>query len=389
MKIHRLFAACAAIVVSATGLSQLTEAPFHAYDRKNGDVTLDNVVDISDVILLAKYTVEAAGAFSEAAKENADADHDGLINAADCVYIMKWIAKLVPDEEFFAVPAETTTAVTTETMPETTTTATQYDMSGFAWQWPEVFLQDDSVEITENSYRSHDVAIEITDCISEEDELAYYVCDIYIRDINCLRGAFAKGSYMEPRSGQTDSVTNMAKENNAILAMNADYVEIRDTGVVYRNGVLYRDVRKGDVCTIYKNGVMDLKEKDEFEALTDADKTDIWHTFCFGPILVRDGVAESGIKSSISGENPRSGIGFYEPGHYCFVMVDGRQPGYSMGVTLDEFAQIFAELGCTQAYNLDGGRSAEIVFNGKTYDKPYLGGRYSSDIVYICENPEK
>ena len=60
-----------------------------------------------------------------------------------------------------------------------------------------------------------------------------------------------------------------------------------------------------------------------------------------------------------------------------------------MGVTLDEFAQIFDELGCTQAYNLDGGRSAEIVFNGKTYDKPYLGGRYSSDIVYICENPEK
>ena len=388
MNVRRFFAQLTAAMISA---SVLVQGAFSvsAASRMNGDVTLDGQVDISDVIAIARYAGESLKLDSEEARLNANCNHDKYVNAEDCLFALRYIARLIPAEEFFALPDETTAPVDETTVETTETTASPYDMSGFAWQWPEVFAQDDSVTITENSYRSHDVAIQITDHILPEEELAYFVCDIHIRDINCFRGAFAKGSFMEPRSGQTDSVKHMAADNNAILAMNADYVEIRDTGVVYRNGILYRDVRKDDVCTIHKNGVMDLKDKNEFDELVDAEKTDIWHTLCFGPMLVRDDVAATGIKSSISGLNPRSGIGYYEPGHYCFIMVDGRQEGYSMGVTLDEFAQIFKELGCSQAYNLDGGRSSEIVFNGKTYDKPYLGGRYSSDIIYICENPEK
>ena len=388
MNARRIFASLAAVVLSTAALSQF-DLSASAASRLNGDVTLDGIVDISDVIAIARFASESLKLDSQEAVLNANCNRDKYVNAEDCIYALRFIAKLIPEEEFYTIPEDTTTATTETTVETTETTASPYDLSGFAWQWPEVFAQDDSITITENSYRSHDVAIQITDHILPEEELAYFVCDIHIRDINCFRGAFAKGSFMEPRSGQTDSIKHMAADNNAILAMNADYVEIRETGVVYRNGILYRDVRKGDVCTIHQNGVMDLKDKNEFDALVDEDKADIWHTLCFGPMLVRDGVAATGIKSSISGLNPRSGIGYYEPGHYCFVMVDGRQEGYSMGVTLDEFAQIFKELGVTQAYNLDGGRSSEIVFNGKTYDKPYLGGRYSSDIIYICENPEK
>ena len=101
-----------------------------------------------------------------------------------------------------------------------------------------------------------------------------------------------------------------------------------------------------------------------------------------------DSVPLSGFSSNIAVANPRSGWGYYEPGHYCFVQCDGRQDGYSIGMTLDEFAALFGELGVKEAYNLDGGQSSEMVFNGETVNKPYNGGRYSSDILYICEIPE-
>ena len=60
----------------------------------------------------------------------------------------------------------------------------------------------------------------------------------------------------------------------------------------------------------------------------------------------------------VQGLNPRSAVGYYEPGHYCFVVIDGRQPGYSKGATLMQLAQLFESLGCKEAYNLDGGKSA-------------------------------
>jgi exopolysaccharide biosynthesis protein len=69
-----------------------------------------------------------------------------------------------------------------------------------------------------------------------------------------------------------------------------------------------------------------------------------------------------------------------------FVVVDGRNPGYSKGVTMSEFAQIFKDLGCTTAYNLDGGGSSTMYFLGNMVNNP-LGKdneRRISDILYIA-----
>ena len=79
---------------------------------------------------------------------------------------------------------------------------------------------------------------------------------------------------------------------------------------------------------------------------------------------------------------------YFEPGHYCFITVDGRQSGYSRGLEIDRFAQLFADLGCTVAYNLDGGQSSVMTFNQQVYNQPYLGGRNSGDILLIRELPE-
>lgn len=82
--------------------------------------------------------------------------------------------------------------------------------------------------------------------------------------------------------------------------------------------------------------------------------------------------------------NPRAAIGYVAPGHYKFVVVDGRQDGYSAGVTMSQLAQLMKEEGCLTAYNLDGGKSAVMYYNGTAVSKPIGGvGRTISDIIYI------
>ncbi|HRE30086.1 MAG TPA: phosphodiester glycosidase family protein [Anaerolineales bacterium] len=88
---------------------------------------------------------------------------------------------------------------------------------------------------------------------------------------------------------------------------------------------------------------------------------------------------------SIQGSHPRTGIGIIDANHFVFVVVDGREQGYSRGVTLEEFAQIFSSLGATEAYNIDGGGSSTMYFNGRVVNNP-LGEnkeRGTSDILYL------
>lgn len=336
-----------------------------------------------------------------------------------------------------------------------------YDPAGFADQWPGQFTAEGVVESDGDSYRSHDLSIQLSrhfqgrlngdlnddqtvditdavlccrviaedaaevnaegllnaDCdnngdVSLEDArrllqylnhdlttvdfftnrtLTYVVADIYVRDINSFRGAFAKGTFPEKGSAQLESIKKMAADNNAILAINCDYCEIRSNGITCRNGVMYRDTQRAEVAVIYKDGVMDVLTDAEYRALTPEQVGNIWQTTSFAPGLVKDGVQQREFYGSVYTElHPRSGIGYYEPGHYCLVQVDGRQPGYSNGVTIAEFAEIMHGLGVQEAYNMDGGSSSEIVFLGQTYNHPSgiqagsSGGRYNSDILYFC-----
>ena len=88
----------------------------------------------------------------------------------------------------------------------------------------------------------------------------------------------------------------------------------------------------------------------------------------------------------INDRAPRSAIGYYDPGHYCLVSVDGRQGSYSQGMSLSELSQAMIDLGCKDAYNLDGGQSSMLVFQGDIIGKPYKGGRSVSDIICFGGN---
>ena len=56
-------------------------------------------------------------------------------------------------------------------------------------------------------------------------------------------------------------------------------------------------------------------------------------------------------------------------GHYCLIIIDGRQKGYSIGMNFDEMKELCTRLGLKEAYNLDGGGSAIMVFDGKIINR--------------------
>lgn len=238
---------------------------------------------------------------------------------------------------------------------------------------------DGSVIETDHSYQSANVNISWT---RHEDDMAgnsvvYYIADIYLRSIDYMRTAISEHGYQ--------SVAALAAANDAILAINGDYSLARELGPIVRDGMLFRDNSFGDVLVLYRSGEMKTFSSVEFDMAAEAEKgiLDVWS---FGPMLL-DGEGRSmhEFDTTVAAANPRTAIGYYEPGHYCFVAVDGRGCEGSSGCTMEELSKLFEDLGCAAAYNLDGGQSSVMVWNGgsMTVNSPANGGRPVSDIIYI------
>ncbi len=239
----------------------------------------------------------------------------------------------------------------------------------------------DTVEITDTGYTSPDVSIQVER--KTLGDVTCYVADIYLRDVTCLQAALAQDSY---GSGFRDSIQDMAVLHNALLAVNGDYYGNTREGVVIRNGVIYRaNPTDCDVCVLYYDGTMRVMPGSSF-SLEEAIEDGAWQAWTFGPALLdSDGNAIDTFNSTrrIISANPRTAIGYYEPGHYCMVVVDGR--GESSGMTLQQLSAFFADLGCTAAYNLDGGNSSIMVWQDAVLNNPSGGGRESSDALLIRE----
>ena len=253
------------------------------------------------------------------------------------------------------------------------------DASGTtAPQSSEAALTEPQITITEMTYGSG------------SDAATYYVADVVVSDVSQLRAAFADDAF-----GQNiiEVPSVIAQENNATLAINGDYYGFRDTGIVIRNGVLYRDQPARQGFAIYSDGTMAVYDETTTsgeELLADG----VWQTISFGPALVTGGSVIEGIDQveidtnvgnhSIQGDQPRTAIGMIEANHFVFVVVDGGSDE-SAGVTLPELAEIMASLGATEAYNLDGGGSSTMVSDGTVVNDPLGRGteRGTSDIFYI------
>ena len=139
------------------------------------------------------------------------------------------------------------------------------------------------------------------------------------------------------------------------------------------------------MCVLYYDGRMEVMPGSAFD-MQQAINDGAWQAWTFGPALLdTDGSVLTSFASTgrIISANPRTAIGYYEPGHYCMVVVDGR--GASAGITLPDLSQLFYDLGCTAAYNLDGGNSSIMVWQDAVINDPSGGGRESSDALLIAE----
>lgn len=248
--------------------------------------------------------------------------------------------------------------------------------------------QQKKTEITDSSYSDGNITISI-DTIREYDT-EIYIGEIKIKSPEYLKTAFANNSF---GTNITQKTSEIAESSNAIFAVNGDYYGANRNGFVIKNGVLYRDtVRRDsqyDDMIIYSDGSMSIVNENDISAQTLLQKGAV-QTFCFGPALIENGsitVDENDEVGKAMADNPRTVIGCVDKLHYIIMVSDGRT-SESKGLSLYQAAQIMKEYGCKTAYNLDGGGSSTMYFNGRIINNPTTNGRRISeravsDIVYI------
>lgn len=235
---------------------------------------------------------------------------------------------------------------------------------------------DTKSKITVTQYRAYDSNI--------------YVADVEVTDGTSILSAVANNTYGR---NITDTTSDMAEENNAVLAINGDYYGARQSGYVIRNGVVYRNQgSNGEDMVISKDGTLSFIS--ESDTTTDSlIQKQAWQVLSFGPVLVENGevaVTENDEVGMAMASNPRTAIGTVAKNHYLFVVSDGRT-SESAGLSLYELANFMKSLGATNVYNLDGGGSSTMVFQGEVVNNPTTNGnkiseRAVSDILYIGKN---
>ncbi|AMP67163.1 MULTISPECIES: phosphodiester glycosidase family protein [Streptococcus] len=244
-----------------------------------------------------------------------------------------------------------------------------------------------SATTTDTSYSDDNIQVSLTEKTVENTQV--YIADITVSSSDYLKTAFAQNTYGTNVTAKT-SVT--AAENHAILAVNGDYYGANSTGYVIRNGVVYRDTVREDSSNgdlaIYKDGSFKIIYEDEISA-DQLVKDGVVNLLAFGPSLVEDGEITVDTNSEVGqsmASNPRTAIGIIDENHYIIVVSDGRT-SESEGLSLYQLAEVIKSYGVKTAYNLDGGGSSTLYFNGQVMNKPTTNGTISeravSDIVYI------
>ncbi|MDD3400057.1 MAG: phosphodiester glycosidase family protein [Eubacteriales bacterium] len=250
-------------------------------------------------------------------------------------------------------------------------------------RYPDKFSYDGIIS-TDTRYASENVDIEVT--YYEVDGVMYQIADIYIQNIDSF---LTKSTRSNSEKAMTPT---MAKSVNALLAINGDMsINSRDHGWIVRNGEeLPRKYLAADICILYWDGVMETydykNDAIDYDAIYAKGPYQVWY---FGPELMEnDGSVKTKfnyIKDNFSGPNPRTVVGYYEPGHYAFIVVEGARDGSkSLGLSMVDLSQLCVDLGMTCAYNLDGGGSATMYFNGNVFGH---NTRSTSDILYIIDTP--
>ena len=282
----------------------------------------------------------------------------GIVLVAFTIYML--LDTFVLSEKVAVIDSAQTASVSQNTTGNNTKTSTTYE--------------DDNIKITLTDYRENDTDI--------------HVADVTVSSAAYLKTAFAQSAYGK---NVTEKTSEIAENVNAILAINGDYYGAQERGYVIRNGVLYRSTAKSgnEDLVIYADGSFEIISEDDITAEELLEKG-AQNVLAFGPTLVENGsvsVTEGEEVGKAMASNPRTAIGIIDENHYVFVVADGRT-SENEGLSLYELAEFMESLGVQTAYNLDGGGSSTMYFNGEVVNQPTTNGhsieeRRVSDIVYI------
>lgn len=260
---------------------------------------------------------------------------------------------------------------------------------------------------TENGYE--DQSIQVTVETRVINGITADIAFIRIADPSQLRTAVA----YDPKNSRTATFESLARSVNPVIAQNGDLYtqlpekktfEVRMTEKIRAKTNNMKDILiiddLGDFHLFIRSQGLHKDDKPYYINQIKEEGRTIVNALTFGPALVKDGEIidqkknEKEYSYAIEHKNPRSAIGQTGPLSYVMVIIEGR--GETPGATGQELAQIMYDLGCVQAYNLDGGNSAEMIMfgppdeNGKLtigfhFEGDQVGGdRGQKDIIYFA-----
>ena len=256
-----------------------------------------------------------------------------------------------------------------------------------------------SISVTKEvgAYNNGNVSITLTEKVftAGSNKTTYFVAHVKMSSAEHFKTALASGD-QQLTVNVGKKVADLATAKNAVFAINGDGCgQSHTTGYVIRNGVQYRSSARDssgetESLILYGDGTMTIIDE-RTTPLSPVTNTNAWQVFSFGPGLIKNNSIAVTTNQEISGDksmndNPRTAIGMVEPLHYVMIVGNGRTRE-SKGLTLYQLAQALAYEGCTLGYNLDGGGSSTLWFQGKVINYPTTNGGYKerevSDIVYI------
>lgn len=247
--------------------------------------------------------------------------------------------------------------------------------------------QSDSAVVTATSYQDSNISITLTEY--RENSTNIYVADVVLQSAQYLKTALSGNTYGRNVTQKTSAI---AAANNAILAINGDYYGAHNCGYVIRNGVLFRDSSSDSTqedLVICEDGSFAIIQEGSVSA-SELLAQGAQQVLSFGPALVADGsvvVSQNEEVDKAKTSNPRTAIGIIDDLHYVLVVSDGRTEE-NEGLSIYQLAEFLQGLGAKTAYNLDGGGSSTMYFNGVVVNNPTTDGntikeRSVSDIVCI------
>ena len=249
-------------------------------------------------------------------------------------------------------------------------------------------MQPNPALFTEEGYEDASIRVQLETREGDKDVI-WRIAWIEIASPTQLRTAYFGKNV---KSDKTDYISRLAKTKNAVIAVNGDNYgqeKAKHSFVVRMGEVRQKKLNKlKDILIIDENGDFHIFLN---SAGADTFEKDTGHTivnaFMFGPALVKEGEVVS-LKREYdfnpNGRQPRVAIGQLDRLSYVVVIADNATGSNNKGVTHQELAQFMQELNCREAYNLDGGNSSIMMFNGKMVNNKVGQERDVTDMIYFA-----